>query len=117
MKHLFENMTYKAKLENELELMREVYPPAKELEDIDILKRLVERADEIKILLNNLCVQCKEEPRKYNEFYCSKICNDKYYPLQREKGQQKDVAYMQKRLLEMATKEKEKRFKTQQKLV
>lgn len=94
-------MTYKAKLEDELELMRETYPTAKELNDELVLDKILERVDEIKILLNNLCVQCKVEPRKYNEYYCSKECNDAYYPMQKERGQQKDIAYMQKRLREM----------------
>lgn len=92
-------MTTKARLERGLEEVKGIYSVAKELEDIETAKLALSWIDLIKKQLNHMCYQCKVELRRYNVYYCSEECNDKYYPM--KKGSPKSIQEMQRALLEM----------------
>lgn len=67
-------MSTRERLEAEKEQLRNdwvVYPEKQ--------KAILQRVHEIEGLLNSMCATCHEEPRTYNEFYCSEDCETDYY--------------------------------------
>lgn len=90
-------MNTKQRLQTEKEQLRQEY---KDFPDkrVAILKRV----DEIDILLRNMCYFCQNEPRKYNEYYCSEECNEKYYAPRKKREEYKPTVFeMQQRLREL----------------
>lgn len=89
--------------------MRDIYPTAKELHDAEVIERILLRAKEIENVLDNLCYNCKAEPRTYNGYYCSKECNEAYYtPRKRSEEYKPSVHEMQQRLREMGKRSRER---------
>lgn len=88
-------MTTRGNLTSELYDLRRKYKDAPENE-----KAAIEaRGKEINKILRSMCYQCGNEPRTYNEYYCSKACNDLYYP---EKKGRKSIEHIKAELKEMA---------------
>src|SRR3712207_5671429 len=97
-------MNDKQSLLDQLAKLRADYEAAKS-KSPEERRKIVAQAKKIKHenwAILDLCYTCKEKERTYNEYYCSKTCEDAYYGNARPATGRRpfDINYVKKRIQE-----------------